>query len=158
MSEIVSILCFKTLILWTIYGLNYFTLKEDILYDTMKLAVNHLRGREWCDNTKGLDAYPALIKIFDENPDIASSWNAEYFLGTYGALKEYAYKYFEKAGQSKLAEIYRGVFDAWIEAFNIKRNEDSTSPKVRARIASLLNSAYESEKEAVQIMESLINV
>jgi hypothetical protein len=47
--------------------------KEDILHDTMKLAISHLKGKEWCDNAKGLDAYPALIKIFDEYPDIASS-------------------------------------------------------------------------------------
>lgn len=38
-----------------------------------------------------LDAYPALIGLFDDNPDIAASWNAEYYLGTYAALKEYAY-------------------------------------------------------------------
>lgn len=132
--------------------------KEDILNDTMKLAVNHLKGYEWCDNAKGLDAYSALIRIFNENPDVASSWKAEYILGTYGALKEYAYKYFEKVGQAKLAEIYRAVFSAWIEAFKIKKDEDSTSPKVRERIVSLLKSAYESEKEATQIMESLTKV
>lgn len=130
--------------------------KEDILNDTMKLAVNHLKGMEWCDNAKGLDAYLALIKLFDENPDIASSWNAEYFLGTYGALKEYAFKYFVKAGKPKLAEKYRAVFNAWMEALKIKTNEDATSPEVRDRIVSLLKSAYENEMEAVQIMESLI--
>jgi hypothetical protein len=132
--------------------------KEAILYDTMKLAVNHLNGGEWCDNAKGLDAYPALIRIFDENPDIASSWNSEYFLGTYGALKKYAYKYFEKAGKAELAELYSAVFNSWMEAFKIKTNEDATSPTVRTRIVSLLKSAYENEKEAVQIMESLINM
>jgi hypothetical protein len=129
--------------------------KEDILHNTMKLAVNHLKGGEWCDNTKGLDAYPALIKIFDENPDIAASWNAEYFLGTYGALKEYVYKYFEKAEKGELAELYRAVFNAWMEAFKIKTNEDATSSDARAEIVSLLKSAYKNEKEAVQIMESL---
>ncbi len=128
---------------------------ETILHDTMKLAVNHLKGDEWCDNAKGLEAYPALIKIFDESPDIASSWNAEYFLGTYGALKEYAFRYFEKAGKSKLAETYRAVFNAWMEAFKIKTSEDATSPEVRERIVSLLKSAYKNEMEAVQIMESL---
>ena len=127
--------------------------KEGILHDTMKLALTHLKGGEWCDNVKGLDAYPALIRIFDENPDIASSWNAEYFLGTYGALKEYAYKYFEKVGQAELAELYRAVFKAWMEAFKIKAIEDATSTEVRARIVSLLKSAYENEKKAVQTMD-----
>lgn len=128
---------------------------EAILHDTMRLAVNHLKGGEWCENAKGLDAYTALIKIFDENPDIAASWNAEYFLGTYGALKEYACKYFEKAEKAELAELYRSVFNAWMEAFKIKTSKDATSPDARAEIVSLIKSAYEIEKEAVQLMESL---
>ncbi|NLO09728.1 MAG: hypothetical protein GX129_07620 [Clostridiales bacterium] len=132
--------------------------KEDILHDTMKLAVSHLKGEEWCDNTKGLDVYPALIKIFEEDPNLASSWNAEYFLGTYGALKEYAYKYFEKVEKAKLTKVYKAVFHAWIKAFKIKTNEDTTSPEARARIVSLLKSAYEEEKKAVHIMESHINM
>lgn len=129
--------------------------KEDILQDTMKLAVSHLKGEEWCDNAKGLDAYPALIRIFKENPDIAASWNAEYFLGTYGALKEYACKYFEKYNMPELSRLYRDVYNFWMEAFVIKRNEDATQPEVRARIASLLESAYEKEVKAVEIMESI---
>lgn len=129
--------------------------KEDILQDTMKLAVSHLKGEEWCDNAKGLDAYPALIRIFKENPDIAASWNAEYFLGTYGALKEYACKYFEKYNMPELSRLYRDVYNSWMEAFVIKRNEDATQPEVRARIASLLESAYEKEVKAVEIMESI---
>ena len=126
---------------------------EEILRDTKKLAVNHLKGGEWCENAKGLEAYPALIRIFDEDPGLASSWNAEYFLGTYGALKEYAYRYFEKTGETKLAELYRSVYDAWMEAFRIKTNEDASIPETRARIASLLKAAYENEKETVRIME-----
>lgn len=128
--------------------------KMDILSDTIQLAINHLKGEEWCENPKGLNAYPTLISIFEENPDLAASWNAEYFLGTYGALKEYACKYFEKTGKSKLAELYKAVFDAWMEAFKIKKNENATSPETRAKIASLLSSAYENERKAVQIMES----
>lgn len=129
--------------------------KDEMLLDTMKLAVQHLRGHEWCDNAKGLDAYPALIKIFEAHPEIAASWNAEYFLGTYGALKEYACLYFEKYGKSELAELYRTVFNCWMEAFTIKKNEDATSSDVRAKIVSLLQSAYDCEQEAVRIMESL---
>ncbi|HPU62688.1 MAG TPA: hypothetical protein PK304_00885 [Mobilitalea sp.] len=130
--------------------------QNDILRDTMKLAINHLQGGEWCENAKGLDAYQALINIFNENPDIAVSWNAEYFLGTYCALKEYAYKYFEKADISELAKLYRAVFSAWMEAYQIKTNEDVTSHETRTKIVSLLQSAYKNEKEAVQIMESYI--
>ncbi|NLL95664.1 MAG: hypothetical protein GX227_00920 [Clostridiaceae bacterium] len=138
----------------TITGISHKP-KEDILRDTMKLAVNHLKGGEWCENAKGLDAYPALIRIFDENPDISASWNAEYFLGTYGALKEYAYRYFGKVEKTELAKIYKDVFNAWMEAFRIKTNEDATFPETRARIVSLLRSAYENGEEAVRRMESL---
>lgn len=130
--------------------------KEEIFNDTMKLAINHLKGNEWCENAIGLEAYLQLIKIFDESPEIASSWNSEYFLGTYGALKEYAYKYFEKYGESKLAEIYKEVYDAWMEAFHIKRSEDVTKEQVKKRITSLLKVAYENERKAVQIMETHI--
>jgi len=127
--------------------------EEQILRDTLKLAANHLKGGEWCDNAKGLEAYPALIRVFDEDPELSSSWNAEYFLGTYAALKEYAYRYLEKSGETRLAKLYRSVYDAWMEAFRIKTGEDASQPEVRAKIASLLRSAYESEKEAVAIME-----
>lgn len=34
--------------------------EEAVLRDTMHLAVSHLGGEEWCENAKGLDAYPAL--------------------------------------------------------------------------------------------------
>ncbi|MDR1630670.1 MAG: hypothetical protein LBS36_10740 [Oscillospiraceae bacterium] len=94
--------------------------QDAILYDTKKLAVSHLKGSEWCDNAKGLESYPALIRHFEGgfNPD--ASWNTEYFLGTFGALKYYAWKYFEKMRQTELAELYKGVYDAWKEAFQTK--------------------------------------
>lgn len=130
--------------------------QDDILKDTMKLAVTHLNGEEWCDNAKGLEAYPRLIGIFENNPDIAASWNADYFLGTYGALKEYAYKYFEKAGQSELAKIYKEVFELWLNAFKIKTSQDAALSEVKAIIISLLQAAYENEKKAVKIMTALI--
>jgi len=130
--------------------------KEDIFRDTLKLAVNHLKGKEWCENASGLDAYPALIKVFEENPDIAASWNGEYFLATYAALKEYAYKYFEKVQQAELAKLYKEVFNAWMEAFRIKSSKDATLFDVMANIISQLKSAYENEKKAVEIMESLL--
>ena len=80
-----------------------------------------MTGAEWSDeNASGLKAYPALIRHFEEdfNPDL--SWNMEYFLGTYGALKYYAWKYFEKMKETELATIYKAVFEAWQEAFRNK--------------------------------------
>jgi len=126
--------------------------REEILRGTKKLAVTHLTGGEWCENAKGLDAYPALIAHVGErfNPD--ASWNLEYFLGTYGALKRYAWKYFEKAGESELAALYRDVHAAWQEAFDLKKSRDIGMPDVRARIAALLGSAHEKESRAAELM------
>lgn len=128
--------------------------QEAILYDTKKLAAFHLKGGEWCDNAKGLEAYPALIRHFEDdfNPD--ASWNMEYFLGTFGALKYYAWKYFEKMRQTELAGIYKDVFSAWQEAFQIKTGRDVGQPEVRGKIAALLKSAHVNEIRAVEIMSN----
>lgn len=128
--------------------------RDAVLYDTKKLAVFHLKGGEWCDNAKGLEAYPALIRHFEDdfNPD--ASWNMEYFLGTFGALKYYAWKYFEKMEQTELAGIYKDVFGAWQEAFQIKTGQDVGLPEVRGKIAALLKSAHENEIRAVEIMSA----
>ena len=130
--------------------------RENIFKDTMKLAVDHLKGKEWCDNAKGLEAYPALIKHFETgfNPDL--SWNMEYFLGTFGALKYYAWKYFEKMDQARLTGIYKSVYDAWLESYKIKIGGDISQPDAREKIASLLKSAYENEKQAVEIMCGIV--
>jgi len=80
----------------------------------------------------------------------------EYFLGTYGALKYYAWKYFSKVGQTKLAGIYKSVYEAWLEAFQTKTGEDISQPNIRDKIAALLKSSYESEKQAVEVMLGLI--
>ena len=128
--------------------------KEEILKDTLKIAAGHLQGGEWAENAKGLDAYSALIKHFEEiNPD--TSWNMEYFLGTFGALKYYAWKYFEKMNQDQLSGIYRDVYDSWQQAFKIKTNEDINGLAVRGKIVSLLKSAHENELRAVDIMRRL---
>ncbi|MGI6152070.1 MAG: hypothetical protein ACOYIR_09005, partial [Christensenellales bacterium] len=127
--------------------------KDAILRDTMRLAVQHLTGQEWCENEKGLAAYDALIRIFSEKPETAASWNAEYFLGTYGALKEYAWKYFEKYGEKELAELYHAVFDDWMRAFNLQR---TGGENVAADIAKLLQSARQNESVAVEIMQRRI--
>ena len=78
----------------------------------------------------------------------------EYFLGTFGALKYYAWKYFEKMGEEKLAGIYKSVYDAWLEAFQIKTSGDISRKEAREKIASLLKSAHENEICAVDIMSA----
>lgn len=125
---------------------------ESILRDTKKLAVSHLKGEEWCDNAKGLEAYPALIRHFEADFNPEASWNLEYFLGTYAPLKYYAWKYFDKMQELELGAIYKVVYEAWQEAFNIKTTQDITLDETRAKIASLLKSAHEKEIKAVEIM------
>ena len=75
-------------------------------------------------NAKGLAAYPALVKHIkgDFNPD--SSWNIEYYLGTYAALKWYAWRFFKKYGLIKIAEVYKTVFESWQKAFELKKSTD----------------------------------
>jgi len=125
---------------------------ESILRDTKKLAVSHLKGEEWCDNAKGLEAYPALIRHFEADFNPEASWHLEYFLGTYAPLKYYAWKYFDKMQELELGAIYKAVYEAWQEAFNIKTTQDITLDETRAKIASLLKSAHEKEIKAVEIM------
>ena len=87
------------------------------------------------------------------DPEFALSWQMEYMLGTYSALKYYAWKYFEKMEQSELVEIYKAVvYEAWQEAFKIKKEQDVSKPEVKAKIAVLLKSAHEKEIKAVDIM------
>ena len=130
--------------------------QADILSDTMKLAVHHLRGGEWCGNAKGLDAYPALIRHFEADFSAERSWNMEYFLGTLGALKYYDWRYFEKAQQMELAACCKAVYEAWQEAFRIKTTKNVKRKKEREKIAALLKIAQENEQRAVEMMEKMI--
>ncbi|MCL2816641.1 MAG: hypothetical protein FWD23_18740 [Oscillospiraceae bacterium] len=129
--------------------------QDEILKDTVKLAVAHLKGGEWCDNAKGLEAYPVLMKHFE--PEVFTNengfaWNREYLLGTYGELKYYAYKYFEKTGQSQLAELYQSIHSAWMEAFRINKTGDGCAVDILAQ----LKLAQKNEISVVEIMEKMI--
>lgn len=126
--------------------------QEAIISDSLKLAKNHLLGGEWCENAQGLAAYPALIEHIegDFNPDI--SWNIEYYLGTYAALKWYAWTYFEKYGLTNLAEVYKIVFESWQKAFELKKSTDMSVEGNRKAIVELLKTAENCEKAAVKLM------
>lgn len=139
--------------------LNVITLKgrtnksqDDIIKDTLKLVASHLRGEEWCENPKGLEAYPSLISHFEKEFNPPVSWNMEYYLGTYAALKWYGWKFFEKYKLSELCELYKKVFDCWQEAFNIKKSCDLSNSENREKIAKLLKTAYECERQVVQLL------
>jgi len=140
----------------TIVSLNNKS-KISVLDSTIKLAVNHLKSKEWCSNSKGLEAYSTLVKTFEmEDTSLCSSWQMEYLLGTYGSLKYYAYKYFEKSKQLKLAKMYKNVYNFWIECFNLKKSIDLSIKENKDKILSLLNKAYEEEAKALNIMEEYL--
>jgi len=133
--------------------------EEDILRDTLQLAVTHLEGKEACDSVlaQGLEVYPSLIRHFEaEDPEFALCWNMEYHLGTYAALKHYAWKYFEKMGQDELAGLYREISGAWLAAYQKQSGEEAKQPEGRQKIAALLRSAQENETQALERMRRAI--
>jgi hypothetical protein len=133
--------------------------QTEILRDTMKIAVKHAHGDEWCSNEKGLMAYPALIKFLQpENFKPDMSWSIEYYLGTYSALRFYAYKYFEKQNQIELAELYKNIYENLNSAFHTKINSDFNASTSLDKIKKYITTAYELEKKAVSIMQKEVNL
>lgn len=127
--------------------------QADIIADTKSLAKAHLNGEEWCENAQGLASYLRLIDmLLCEDPTLACSWGMEYALGTFGALKWYAWKFFEKYGETRLAELYKTVYECWQKAFDMKKSADLYVAENRKTVADLMKTAYECEKEAVQLM------
>ena len=126
--------------------------QQEITDGMLRIARAHLKGEEWCDNAKGLEAYPALIAGIREKLSADSSWNLEYYLGTYAALKQYALKYFEKYGHTALAEKYRVIFGEWMAAFRLKREKDALLDEVKEEIIAHLQSACEAESGAAELM------
>lgn len=125
---------------------------DDIVADTKRIALSHLRGEEWSDNAKGLAAYDTLIGFVRDKLTADTAWNLEYYLGTYAALKWYAWKFFERHGEIKLAGLYKRVFDCWQQAFDRKRSGDVLKEQTRNEIAEFLQDAWQAEKEAVEVM------
>lgn len=126
--------------------------REQLVSDTKRLAVTHLRGKEWCDNAKGLDAYDALTDFVANKLSDNTAWNLEYTLGTYTALKWYAWKFFAKYGETALAEHYRTVYESWKAAFDLKRGQDVTAAETRSAIVAHLTAAQKAETLACEIM------
>jgi len=131
---------------------------EDILESTLKTALNHLQGKEWCENASGLEAYPALIKHLEgADTRLSSSWNLEYFLGTYAPLKWYAWKFFERHGLQELAALYQSVYENWQKAFEMKKSLDLSVQENRRAAAELLKQAEAWERKAVQVFLTVMH-
>lgn len=132
--------------------------QDEIFHETLEMAVHHLSGGEWCDNAKGLAAYPALIRHFEADFKPEVSWNMDYYLGTFGALKYYAWKYFAKMHEEQLAGLYKAVYDAWLEAYQIKTGGDISIKETREKIALRLKAAHQHEVEAVERMSAILTL
>lgn len=130
--------------------------KSEILNRTLKQAVFQLKGEDGCDIKKGLEAYPVLIEFFNNSYCTELSWNMEYYLGTYGGLKYYAYQYFNKLEEKELSELYEVIYERWYDAFITMRQENSNNETTKEKIIEALRDAYEKEEKALAIMEKMI--
>ena len=128
--------------------------KKQLLADTKALATAHLCGEEWCDNAKGLAAYDTIIGFITENTAAELPWELEYYLGTYAALKWYAWKFFEKYQDNECTVIYRTIHTAWQNAFDILRDEKISVEAKRKEIVEQLNRAKETEMEALNLLSN----
>lgn len=126
--------------------------QEDIISDSLKLAKGHLNGEEWCDNVKGLAIYPELEKYFKDELSHELSWTMEYNIGTYAALKWYAWRFLEKYGLTKLSELYKTVFECWQKAFETIKTTDMSLIDKKQDILQLLKTAEACERAAVKLM------
>lgn len=130
--------------------------QEDITKGMLTLAVSHLKGEEWCDNKQGMDAYLALIDCIRNQLTEELAWNLEYYLGTYAALKKYAFNYFQKYNIADLAESYRIVYERWYQAYNAAKNKDISSDETKKELIQYLQGAYEAERKALEQMQQKI--
>lgn len=127
--------------------------QADLISDTKAIAKAHLIGNEWCENAQGLAAYQRLTDILERKDSaLAASWNMEYTLGTFGALKWYAWRFFEKYGETELAELYKTVYESWQKAFKLKKTTDMSLAENRAAVSELLKKALKCEEAALCLM------
>lgn len=130
--------------------------QEEITKGMLALAVSHLQGEEWCDNKQGLEVYPALIDCINNQLNEERTWNLEYYLGTYGALKKYALNYFEKYDLKELAESYRIVYKMWMQAFETGKSKNVLDGEVKKELVEYLQRAYEAELQAFEQMKQIL--
>jgi len=131
---------------------------EEIYRGTKAIAAAHLRGEEWCDNAKGLEAYDALIHCVKTLPEDAA-WNVEYALGTYSALRWYAQDYFRKCldagyGDAELYNLYRRSYMEWDLAWQALRAGNFADTAGREKIIFHLQQARQAETAALAGLEA----
>lgn len=126
---------------------------KQIIADTKQLAASHLRGEEWCENAKGLAAYDTLCSFISEKFTADAAWQLEYYLGTYAALKWYAWLFFDKYEEKECAEIYERIYKAWQAAFDIGKNGGATNDLSKQQIVELLTEAKELEEKFLRLQK-----
>ncbi len=131
--------------------------EEQIYADTKKLAAGHLRGAEWCDNAKGLEAFDALIHCVQTLP-ADSAWNVEYNIGTYFSLRQYAKEYLRTCadkgyGEAILATLYEKSCAGWEKAWKALQNGSFAEADTREKIVLGLTEAKEAETAALAILD-----
>lgn len=129
---------------------------EEILQGTLHLAVNHLEGKEPGENPSGIAAYDQLLEILTASYTQDMSWNLEYYLGTYAALKWHAAAYFGRQGQEELAHLYDCIWRCWNDAFYIKKEGNKETGEAIPSIIEKLKQARDTEQEALNRMKELL--
>ncbi len=127
---------------------------EQLVADTKKLAAAHLRGEEWCENAKGLSAYDALIAYISEKYTVDDAWALKYYLGTYAALKWYAWRFFEKYREVECAKYYEDICNAWKSAFDIVCRDGLKENEEKKEVLRLLGVAKETEGLFLKAIEN----
>ncbi len=123
-----------------------------LISDTKALAVSHLRGEEYSEYVGGLDAYDALIAFVDEKLT-EDTWGLEYALGTYAALKYYAWKFFTKYEEKELALHYRNIYTAWKSAYDCVHAHKIQKDIMKEAVIRQLGLAKQAETKALVYME-----
>ena len=129
---------------------------DELFQDTLRLAVNHLEGKEPGENPSGMAAYDQLLEILTASYNQDMSWNLEYYLGTYAALKWHVATYFRKYGKENLADLYERIWHCWSDAFYIKKDENKETGEAISAIIEKLKQACDAEKEVLNRMKELM--
>lgn len=129
--------------------------EEEILYGTLKMAAEHLRGEEWSENASGLAVYPVLLERLQKPFSQEEAGNLRYVLGACAPLKQYAAAFLEKYGQLFLSELYRKCFLCWQSAFETAARLPGDS-SAGTQISSFLKAAQELETEAARTMQQIL--
>ncbi len=129
---------------------------KDIWDGTLHMAISHMMGEESSDLISGLAVYETLIEFLGKEFENKLTWNIEYHINTYGALKYYAHLYFAMKNHTELSEIYQNVYEAWKSASELVTRKDISGEADRLQVIKFLQSALELEQKALVRMKEMV--